>query len=81
MARVVFSLTTAQVEALAYVKKNGQSAYGDYGACDGLVTRGLAQKLPNKGFRVMRLTKSGQLALTLADALGLTKKPAAPKSA
>ncbi len=54
MARIVFTLTTAQVKALLHVSKNHAADYGDYGATRGLVDRGLVSKAPEKKARRRR---------------------------
>jgi len=69
MAKVVFSLTTAQIKALRYIAANGRTEYNDYGASENLVRRGWAAS--GKNYRQATLTKKGRAVLAMVDALGL----------
>ncbi len=86
MARIVFTLTTAQVKSLLHVSKNHAADYGDYGATRGLVDRGLVSKAPEKKARRRRgyyysfrdgykLTTAGKHAVGVIRALKLDKLP------
>jgi len=92
MARIVFTLTTAQVKALLFVSKNHEADYGDYGATRGLVDRGLVSKAEKKvrrsgryyygGVRdVYKPTTAGRHAVGVIRALKLDKLPEPVKPA
>jgi hypothetical protein len=79
MARIVFTLTTAQVKALLHVSKEHAAAYGDYGAARVLIGRRLVEQRRYSNFREgFRLTTAGRHAVRLIRALKLDKLPPAP---
>lgn len=90
MARIVFSLTTAQIKTLAAIAKSGEPAtYADYGSARGLVAKGWAKvkKRHAGGAWSWReryeLTPRGRVVLRLVRVLKLDKIPpaAAPRAA
>lgn len=83
MAKVIFSLTTAQVAALMRVKKDGTSAYSDHGAARGCATKGwIRPKKKNEDVywcREWELTKKGVAIIVVIDTLHLDRQASGPE--
>jgi len=78
MAKIVFTLTTAQVKALVQVSARRAAAYGDYGATRGLVARKLVETFNRHNLTGYKLTAAGRHAFALIRILKLHKLPPEP---
>jgi len=79
MAKVVFALTTAQVENLVSIANNGERRdWADWGSASALVAKGWARYKPRKGEswrEGLELTKRGRVVLALVRELKLDRPP------